>query len=151
VLNSGSAYNYDYTDSFEAGLVPGDRRSPEQWARAVFEGAPRPIRWLLVAGFRFGLGLRFGPRASAEHVLGWAIVERAHDSVTVQAQSWFLTSRLVFRTDGSRGAQSTFVRYDRPIAALLWPPVAILHRQIVPRLVARAATHTADASMAGSS
>jgi hypothetical protein len=146
VLNNPSAYSYAYTDSFTAELTTGADRSPEQWARAVFEGAPQSVRWFLVAGFRFGLGLRFGPRPSPEHVLGWAIVERAQDSITLQARSWFLTSRLVFQTDGSRGTQSTFVRYDRPIAALLWPPVAILHRQIVPRLVRRAATHTADAA-----
>jgi hypothetical protein len=139
VSNSLAGYSYDYTDSFGAELAPGDGRSPEQWARAVFEGASRPVRWFLIAGFRFGLGLRFGPRRSPEHILGWAIVERAQDAITLQAQSWFLTSRLVLRTDGSRGTQSTFVRYDRPIAAFLWPPVAILHRQIVPRLVRRAA------------
>jgi hypothetical protein len=144
--NSVAGYSYDYTDSFAAELVPGDHRSPEQWARAVFEGAPRPVRWFLLAGFKFGLGLRFGPIRSPEHILGWAIVERAQDTVTLQAQSWFLTSRLVLRADGSHRTQSTYVRYDRSIAALLWPPVAILHRRIVPRLVRRAATHTADGS-----
>jgi hypothetical protein len=31
------------------------------------------------------------------------------------------------------------VRYDKPIAAIIWPPVSLLHRQIVPRLLRRAA------------
>jgi hypothetical protein len=139
VFDSIAGYDYDYSDSFEAELAPGDGRSPEQLARAVFEGVPRPVRWLLVAGFRFGLGLRLAPRASSEHVLGWAIVAREPDAITVQAQSWFLTSRLVFRGHESRVTQATFVRYDRPIAAIIWLPVSIVHRQIVPRLVRHAA------------
>jgi hypothetical protein len=141
MLNSGSVDNYDYTDSFEAEDARGDDRSPEQWARAVFEGAPTPMRWFLVAGFRFGLGLRFGPRRSPQHVLGWAIVERGTSSLTLEARSWLLTSRLVFQTEGSRLTQSTLVRYDRPIAAVIWPPVSILHRQIVPYLMRHAAAH----------
>ena len=139
MLNSGSPYTYDYEDSFRAELAAGDDRSAEQSARAVFEGAPRALRWFLVAGFRFGLGLRLAPRSSPEHILGWEILERTSDSITLQAQSWFLTSRLVFQTDGLHLTQSTRVRYDRAIAALLWPPVAIVHHQIVPRLLRHAA------------
>jgi hypothetical protein len=40
--------------------------------------------------------------------------------------------------------QSTLVRYDRPIAAVIWPPVSIIHRQIVPRLLRHAAAHAYD-------
>jgi hypothetical protein len=47
---------------------------------------PRPVRWFLVTGFRYGLGLRFGPRPSSEHVLGWAIVDRSPDSLTIESQ-----------------------------------------------------------------
>jgi hypothetical protein len=100
------------------------------------------MRWFLVAGFRFGLGLRLAPRSSPEHVLGWAIMERGTNSITLHAQSWLLTSRLVFETNGSRLKQSTHVRYEHPIAAVLWPPVSILHRQIVPRLLQHAANHS---------
>jgi hypothetical protein len=105
----------------------------------VFEGVPQPLRWLLVVGFRFGLGLRLASSSSPEHILGWAILERTSDSITLEAQSWILTSRLVFRTDGLQLTQSTRVRYDRAIAAMLWPPVSIIHHQIVPRLLQHAA------------
>jgi len=132
--------NYDYTDFFEAEPLPTQNRSPEQWARAVFEGAPWPARWFLVVGWRYGLGLRFGPRSSPKHILGWAIVDRSADTITVQARSWLLTSQLVFYATDTHVSQSTFVRYDRRIAAAIWPPVSLLHRQIVPRLVRRAAT-----------
>jgi hypothetical protein len=139
VLNSEPPYTYDYEDSFVATLTAGDDRSPEQCARAVFEGAQWAVRWLLVAGFRFGLGLRLAPRSSPDHILGWEILEETADSITLQAQSWFLTSRLVFQLDELHLTQSTRVRYDRAIAAILWLPVSIIHRQIVPRLLRDAA------------
>jgi hypothetical protein len=140
MLNSLPEYRYDYSDSFTAEISTGNHCDPEQLARAVFEGAPRPVRLFLVLGFRYGLGLKFGPRSSPEHVLGWAIIDREPDSITLESRSWMLTSRLVFRTEESRVSMSTFVRYDRPIAKVLWPPVSLLHCQIVPRLLQHAAT-----------
>jgi hypothetical protein len=139
MFSNPAGYHYDYTDFFEAPIAKANDRTPEQWARAVFEDAPRPVRWLLVNGFRYGLGLRLGPRASPEHILGWEIVDRKLDSITIESSSWFLTSRLVFRTEDSRVTQSTLVRYDKLIAAVIWPPVSILHRQIVPRILRHAA------------
>lgn len=140
--NSLAGYHYDYSDFFEATVATTDGRTPEQWARAVFEGAPPPVRWFLVVGFRYGLGLRLGPRSSREHVLGWAIIDTESNSLTLESRSWLLTSRLVFQTESSRVTQSTFVRYDERIAAIVWPPVSILHRQIVPRLLRHAAART---------
>ncbi len=145
--NSLAGYHYDYTDSFGASAASDDR-TPEQWARAVFEDAPRLVRWFLLTGFRYGLGLRLAPRRSPEHVLGWAIIGRERDSLTLESRSWFLTSRLVFRTEVSRVTQSTFVRYDKRIAAVIWPPVSILHRQIVPRLLRHAAARSTTAGSA---
>ena len=141
MFNSISGYNHDYSDFF-AEISTGNYRDPEQLARAVFEGAPRPVRLFLVAGFRYGLGLKFGPRSSPEHVLGWVIIEREPDSITIESRSWMLTSRLVFRTEESQVSVSTFVRYDRSIAKVIWPPVSLLHCQIVPRLLRRAAART---------
>ncbi len=134
-----AGYHYDYDDSFAAPRTAADDRTPEQWARAVFEDAPPTVRWFLVKGFRYGLGLRLDPWPSPEHVLGWAIIDRSPDSVTIESRSWFLTSRLVFRAETTRVTQSTYVRYDRRLAAIIWPPVSILHRQIVPRILRHAA------------
>jgi hypothetical protein len=137
--SSLAGYHYDYNDSFAAPRAAVDDRTPEQWARAVFEGTPRPVRWFLVSGFRYGLGLKFGPRRSTEHVLGWAIIDRSPDFLTIESRSWFLTSRLVFRIETTCVTQSTYVRYDRRIAKIIWPPISILHRQIVPRILRHAA------------
>jgi hypothetical protein len=62
--SSLAGYHYDYDDSFAAPRAAADDRTPEQWARAVFEDAPRPVRWFLVNGFRYGLGLRLASTTS---------------------------------------------------------------------------------------
>jgi hypothetical protein len=50
-IPSGLAgYRCDYDDSFEASVVAANERTPEQWARAVFEDAPRSVRWFLLVG-----------------------------------------------------------------------------------------------------
>ena len=144
--NSLADYHYDYSDSFATETATEDDLSPEQLARAVFEGAPRPARWFLLIGFRYGLGLRFGPHPSPEHVLGWAIIDSTPASITIESRSWYLTSRLLFQTEPARVTLSTYVRYDKRIAAVLWPPVSILHRQILPRLLRQAASHARNST-----
>jgi len=140
MLNSLAEYHYDYSDSFAAETATGENLSPEQLARSVFEGAPRPVHWFLLVGFRYGLNLRLASQTSPEHVLGWAIIDREANSITIESRSWYLTSRLLFQTEPRRATLSTYVRYDRPIAKVLWPPVSILHRQILPRLLRHAAS-----------
>ncbi len=137
-----ACYHHDYDDSFQTPRAAADERTPEQWARAVFEEAPGPVRWFLLAGFRYGLNLRLAPRTSPAHIFGWAIIDRQPDSITIESRSWYLTSRLLFETEPAHVKLSTHVRYDRPIAKSLWPPVSILHRQILPRLLRHAAART---------
>jgi hypothetical protein len=139
--SSLAGYRCDYDDSFEASVAAANERTPEEWARAVFEDAPRSVRWFLLVGFRYGLNLRLARRRSPEHVLGWAILDREPDSLTIESRSWYLTSRLLFQTEPAHVTLSTHVRYDKPIAKVLWPPVSILHRQILPRLLRHAAAH----------
>jgi len=98
------------------------------------------VRWFLLVGWRFVLGLRLGPRTSLVHVLGWTIIKSDTNSITLELQSWLLTAQLVFRTDESHVTQATFVRYNQPIAAFVWPAVSLIHCQIVPRLLRRAGT-----------
>lgn len=38
-----------------------------------------------------------------------------------------MTAHIVSQVDEGRRSLATFVRYDRRIAALVWPPVSILH------------------------
>jgi deazaflavin-dependent oxidoreductase (nitroreductase family) len=121
----------DYTDAFEADTSGAKPRSPEQWARATFEDAPAAMRWFLRISWRAGLGLRLGPRRSPDHVLGWHILDRAANSVTLELRSWFLYCHLVFWLEDTKLVFSTSIRYERKIGAVIWPPVSILHRRIV--------------------
>jgi hypothetical protein len=121
----------DYIDAFETDASDAKRRSPEQWARATFEDAPAAMRWFLLASWRVGLGLRLGPRHSPDHVLGWYILDRATNSVTLELHSWFLNCRLVFWLDKTKLVFSSSIRYERKIGAVIWPPVSIIHRRIV--------------------
>jgi len=61
----------DYASAFEVSIAEGDGRSPEQWARAVFEGAPTPgcqeRRGPAYRG-RARRSWRAGPRLSCGHL-----------------------------------------------------------------------------------
>lgn len=133
----------DYTDAFEVSIAGADRRSAEQWARSTFEGAPWPMRWFVLAGWRMVLRLRLGPRPSPDHVLGWKILDRGANWVVLELRSAFLTAHLVFWVEESRVVQSTFLRYDRRVAHFVWPPVSMIHRQLVPWFLRRAASRPA--------
>lgn len=121
-----------YVDLFTmAGGVPG--RSPEQWARAMFEvvaGREAQLLWRAVLGLR----LRAGP----DRVAGWEIADRGDDWVRLEARSWFLTGHLVVRSDDEHVSLATFVRYDRPVASRVWRPLSTLHRHLAPGLLQQA-------------
>jgi hypothetical protein len=128
----------DWSCGFSVEVPSRDERSPEEWARAIWEDAPVAMRWLTVAGWRFVLGLRLGPRHSPDHVLGWRIIRRVRDETVVELESVFLTAHNVFRRDGTSLLWSTFVQYDRPIAALIWRPASLLHRSLARYALRRA-------------
>jgi hypothetical protein len=118
-------------------------RSAEQWARAVFEDAPKALRWFIVSGWIVGLGLRLGSRRSRDYVLGWTIVSNTPDVIVLGVGSFMLTARLVVRVSESDVVHATFVRYDRRPAKLIWPIAAVMHRRIIPLLLRGAAMRAA--------
>lgn len=128
----------DYTDAFEADTAGTNARSPEQWARATFDGAPAPMRWSLLVGWRAVLGLRLGPLRSPDHILGWHVHDRTASSIVLELRSWFLTCHLVFWTSDTRLVFSSSVRYGRKIGRVVWPLVSIIHRCAVPYLLRHA-------------
>lgn len=132
----------NYADLY---VVPTSRatdRSPEEWARAVLEGTPsgRSARRLWRR-----LALRLGPAGSPDHVQGWKIAERGGDWLRLEVASWYATAHAVVQVDEDQLSVAVFLRYDRPIAALIWPPVGVMHRRGVPVML-RQAMRGRDAS-----
>ena len=103
----------DYAGAFEVTIAQRDDRSPEQWARSVFESTPTAIRWFVLFGWRFILGLRLGPRLAPDCVSGWRIRDVRSGVITLEAGSWLLTAYKEIRIASGRVRVSTFVRYRR--------------------------------------
>src|SRR2546423_15536390 len=77
----------NYAAAWEAAAAGVNRRSAEDWARAIFEDASPALRRFIVVGWICGLGLRLGPRSSPDHVLGWAIASRSPDRIVLRVHS----------------------------------------------------------------
>ncbi len=137
----------NYKDMFEVSIPDTDTRTAEQWVRAIFEDAPRPVRWFLLLGWRGVLGLRLGPRTSPDHILGWPIVTREPDAVCLELHSTLLKSQLALNLAGATAVWSTRVYYTWPLARPLWAAVGVIHRQMVPRLLRRAASRPRPAML----
>jgi hypothetical protein len=95
----------------------------------------------MLAGWRLVLGLRLGPQRSADHILGWHIVDRRSDETVCQLRSRFVGAYNTFKLADGRLVWSTFVTYERPIARIIWPPISLLHRPLVRLALRRAALH----------
>ncbi|MBY8871770.1 hypothetical protein K7640_07935 [Micromonospora sp. PLK6-60] len=134
----------DYADYF---VLPTDAAATaERWARAMFGDKPDAIELFLWRGL---LGLRLRRTGSADTVAGWQIGERADDCVRLEATSWFLAANLVVQATGDSVALGTFLRYDRWLAHLVWSPLSVLHRQLVPGLLRKAASRIVAAKVGG--
>jgi hypothetical protein len=105
----------------------------------VLEGAPYYIR-LAIFGFawRSFLGMRLGPSRSPDYISGLKIAARGEDWVRIEAASWMIVAVLVFKVDEARLSWASFVRYDRRLAALVWPAGSIVHRNVGFALMRRA-------------
>ncbi len=126
----------DYADLFT--LTPGAAadKSPEEWARAGVDDAAGLAGQFV---WRVLLGLRLERRPSRDHVAGWKIVDRGGSWIVLEAASWFLTAQIAFQVGDEQVSVATFIRYDRPVAALVWPPLSVGHRQAMPGLLRHAA------------
>lgn len=145
--------DFDYADMFtittresavpdsdaDADADSGVRTTPEHWARAMFGDVPSAAERLIWRGL---LGLRLSPERSPHTVAGWRITEHGADWIRLETASWFLTANLVVQTADGRVALATFLRYDRTIGRLVWPPLSAIHRALVPRVLREAAAKT---------
>lgn len=126
----------DYVDLFTLRTSSARDRSPEQWARAVFEDALGYVKGFLI--WRVIIGLRLKRRGSPDCVAGWEIADRGEDWLRMAAHSWMLTAHLVFQTDDEQVSLATFIRYNHPVAARAWPRLSRKHRAAAPALLREA-------------
>ena len=129
----------DYTDIVTARVSETRSMTAEQWVRAMLKGVPRGLLMFVPLVQRVALGLRLELRPSPDYVLGWKIADRGDNWLRVEAASWFLTGHVVVHVDDSQLSFASFIRYDRPPAALIWPPISLIHRQVALALVRSAA------------
>lgn len=137
----------DYIDVFSAATNGAAAATPEQWFRTALEDvAGRGGQFI----WRGVLGLRLKSQPSKERVAGWKIADRGKDWIRLEASSWFMTAHLVARLDDATLFAGTFIRYDHPIAPLIWVPASTVHRRTMPGLLVKTvrlrARHSADAS-----
>ena len=120
----------DYVDLFSVTTDETTRASPERWSRTTIEDAAGTGGQFIWRGV---LGLRLNSRPAG--VGGWRIAGRGDDWIRLEASSWFLTAHLVIHLDGKHLSVGTFIRYDHPIATLVWTPASTVHRQLMPDLL----------------
>ncbi len=119
-----------YADFF---ALPTDAAAtPEQWARAMFGDVPGPAGTLIWRGL---LGLRLRRGRSPATVAGWLIAGRGEDWIRLEAASWFLTGNLLVRAADGRVSLGTFLRYERRLGHVVWPPLSAVHRRLAPGLL----------------
>ena len=132
----------DYASAFALTVSGPDarRRSAEEWARVVFEGAPPLMRSCIVFGWRFVLGLHVEP-AAADRVLGWSVSSFASepDTVTLAANSRLLAAENIVAVDATVVLWVTVVRYESRLARPFWFVAAKVHHLTIPFLLGRAA------------
>ena len=129
---------YDYADAFEIDLPAAEPRSPEQLFRAALDNAAWLQRGVPVV-HRHMLRFRLGPRLSADHILGWRIVNSSPDVIHLEASGPLIRGVIVGRrTSHSTAIFTTFVSYaSRPPARIVWAVVGPLHRRVAPYLLQR--------------
>jgi hypothetical protein len=116
----------DYSDLVTGHIDPRADRTPEQWAQVMLGGLPAPLLAMIPAVHRGVLGLRV--RQGSDRLLGWKIAEQEEQRVRIEAAGWLIAANVIVSIDAGRLSFATFVRYVHPLAALVWPPVSLLHR-----------------------
>lgn len=117
----------DYVDLFS--VDTDTTATPERWARAMFGHVPSAGELFIWRGL---LGLRLSRTRSPDTVGGWRIGGRGENWIRLEATSWWLSGDMVVLAADGQVSLATFLRYDRRLGQLLWPPLAAVHRRLVP-------------------
>lgn len=129
IRSLGALADSNYADIVTA-TVDETSTDPDRVVQAVLKNLPRSLVLIILFVQRVFLGLRLKLRPSPDHLLGWKIAERGENWIRIEAASWFLTAHVVMHADQGMLSLASFIRYDRRLAAFVWPPVSLVHRQV---------------------
>src|SRR5215207_6651710 len=125
----------DYLDAFVTEVDPDDPGRAQAWARAMLEGVGRRERLEFQLVWR-ALGLRLGLLPSADHIVGWRILDEQPDYVLLLADSWIgMPAEVLVRRVGSELTMLTFVEQRTILARAMWATATPVHRAAVPGLL----------------
>ena len=131
----GALEDADYADIVTGAIGERPSGTPEQLIRAALKDVPRGLLFVVPFVQRAVLGLRLKLAPSPDRLLGWKIADGGESWMRIEAASWFLTGHVVMQVDEGQVSFASFIRYDRKLAALVWPPVSLIHRQVALALV----------------
>jgi len=149
IRNRDTLSDPDYTYACAVTASDTGNRTAEQWARAVFEGAPRPMRWFLITGWVLVLRLRLAPLRSPQHILGWTILASTPTSITLTSDAVAFRTHLVVDVQQSQIVHATFLRFERRRGRVLWIVTNPIHRLTIRYLLGRAARLAPAADRSG--
>ncbi len=121
----------DYSDV--ATITTNVDASPEEWARAIIEGAagaPAQVFWRAI-------GLRL-EGTSDGHIGGWRIVSVSDDSIVCETSSFYATINAVCEVGEADVSLTLLARFDHPFARLACPPITLVHRRGIGSLLKKA-------------
>lgn len=139
-VTAPAADTADYASAFRVVTGVAQARSPHEWTRAVFEGAPAPLAVFVRFGWRHVLRLRLSE--SPASVAGWRLTTSDEDSAVLEAESPLLEARNVAFVDDQGLTWATYVRFRGRLGRIVWSVAARLHHIVVPYLLRRAVRTT---------
>ena len=133
----GTLPRVDYADAFAVDGVLAQSRSPEEWARAVFEGLPASRRRALRTGWT-SLGLKLGPVVSDRTVEGWELRRSDPDVAILGADSRIGMPAELFVERGEDCVLfGTLVQQRNWVARRLWAAITAFHQRVVKLVLER--------------
>ncbi len=125
----------DHEDAYLVRVGRSTDRTAEQWARAIFDDAPSPLRLRLWSGWIM-LGLRLAAPGSPGHILGWEIRKNTADFILLGARSRVgMPAELLIKRQGDAVLFDTFVQQQNPRARAVWAGIHPTHRLVVPSIL----------------
>jgi hypothetical protein len=133
----------DYADAFLVEAGTARQWSADQYARAVLDGAPLPLRANLLLGW-LAIGLKPAIGRSRS-ILGWEIRRSTPEFVLLGRDSLVgMPGELLFKCEGDGFLFCTFVQHSNPVARATWASIQASHVRIVRDLLEQASRRLAQ-------